>query len=103
MINVAASHREELEALCRRFHVRRFDLFGSAARGDFDPRRSDIDFLVECDLGHLDSLSLKTYLGLKESLEVLLGRKVDRVEPDTMRNPDLKASIDAAREPVFEA
>jgi uncharacterized protein with HEPN domain len=33
--------------LCRRFGVRRLDLFGSAATGRFDPGSSDLDFLVE--------------------------------------------------------
>ncbi len=93
----------ELRKLCRRFHVRRLDLFGSAARGDFDSRRSDVDFVVEFDRGHPDALSLKTYLGLKESLEALFGRPVDLVEPGAMRNPYLKASIESSREPVFEA
>ena len=49
MIAEIASHREELEELCRRFHVRRLDLFGSAASDGFDPARSDLDFLVEFD------------------------------------------------------
>jgi len=49
MIDQAALHREELQALCPRFHVRRLDLFGSAARGDFDPEHGDIDFIVEFD------------------------------------------------------
>jgi predicted nucleotidyltransferase len=49
MIDEMALHREELRVLCRRFHVRRLDLFGSAARGDFDPERSDVDLLVEFD------------------------------------------------------
>src|SRR5215813_15053346 len=40
MIDQAALHREELQALCPRFHVRRLDLFGSAARGDFDPEQA---------------------------------------------------------------
>jgi len=47
--------------------------------------------------------STKTYLGLKDGLEALLGRSVDLVEPGALRNPYLKSSIDAAREPVFEA
>jgi hypothetical protein len=89
--------------LCRRFHVRRLDLFGSAARGDFDPERSDVDFLVEFDRTHPDALSLGTYFGLKEALEGLLGRPVDLVEPGAVRNPYLKASIEGSREPVFAA
>jgi hypothetical protein len=42
MIDEIKFHREELQALCRRLHVQRLDLFGSAARGDFDPERSDM-------------------------------------------------------------
>ncbi len=103
MIEEIALHREELRALCCRFHVRRLDLFGSAARGDFDPERSDVDFLVEFDREHPEALSLKTYFDFKEALEALLGRPVDLVEPGAVRNPYLKASIDGSREPVFEA
>ena len=32
---------------CRRNNVRRLDLFGSAVGPNFDPRTSDLDFLVE--------------------------------------------------------
>ncbi len=49
MIAEISSHREELQQLCRRFHVRRLDLFGSATGQEFDPARSDLDFLVEFD------------------------------------------------------
>jgi len=102
MIDEIELSREELRALCRRFHVRRLDLFGSAARGDFDPEHSDIDFLVEFDrsapLHPFDS-----YFGLKEALEELLGRSVDLVEAGAVRNPYLKASIEASREPIFGA
>ena len=77
--------------------------FRLAARGDFDPERSDVDFLVEFDRTHPDALSLSTYFGLKEALEGLLGRSVDLVEPGAVRNPYLKASIEGSREPVFAA
>lgn len=103
MIADIASHREELHALCRRYHVRRLDLFGSAARDDFDPTRSDLDFLVEFDRNSPDALSLKTFFGFKEALEALFGRSVDLVEPSALRNPYLKASIERSREPVFAA
>jgi uncharacterized protein len=103
MIADIANYREELRDLCRRFHVRRLDVFGSAARGDFDPARSDLDFLVEFDSGAPEALSLKTYLGLKDALETLFGRKVDLVEPGAMRNPYLKADVERSRQPVFAA
>jgi hypothetical protein len=104
MISEVSLHREALRALCRRFHVRRLDVFGSAARvADFDPARGDVDFLVEFDSGAPEALSLKTFFDFKEALEALLGRGVDLVEPGAMRNPYLKASIEGSREPVFEA
>jgi predicted nucleotidyltransferase len=103
MIADISLHREELRELCRRFHVRRLDVFGSAARGDFDPGRSDLDFLVEFDSRAPDALSLKTYFGLKESLEALFGRSIDLVEPGALRNPYVKASIERSRETVFAA
>jgi uncharacterized protein len=93
----------QLKRLCRRFHVERLELFGSAARDDFDPEKSDFDFLVEFDRTNRDAFSLRTYFGLKDSLEALLGRPVDLVEPGAIRNPYLRKSINSARETVFEA
>src|ERR1035441_493253 len=49
MIALIEQHRAALAALCRRFKVRRLDLFGSAAKGTFDPQSSDLDFLVSLD------------------------------------------------------
>ena len=64
-----ASRRSELNDLCRRFGVRRLDLFGSAARDDFDPARSDLDFLVEFDRDGPPGGYANVYFGLKDALE----------------------------------
>jgi predicted nucleotidyltransferase len=93
----------ELAALCRRFHVRRLEVFGSAAHGeDFDPARSDFDFLVEFD-SDPSALSLKVFFGFKDALELLFGRPVDLIEECAVRNPYLRASIERSREPVYGA
>ena len=69
---------EGIAALCRRFGVVRLEVFGSAARrSDFDPARSDADFLV--DFGE-QSVSMGAFLDFKEALEALVGRPVDLVE-----------------------
>jgi hypothetical protein len=98
---LVADRKAEIAELCRRFHVRRLELFGSAARGDFDADRSDIDFLVEFEPGRPDAFG--AYFGLKESLEALLGRPVDLIEAGAVRNPYLRASIARHREPLFGA
>jgi uncharacterized protein with HEPN domain/predicted nucleotidyltransferase len=90
-----------LAELCRRFHVRRLDLFGSAATGRFDPARSDLDFLVEFEetpAGHSQS---KNYFGLLAALEALFGRKVDLVSERTLENPYRRRRIEAERRPLF--
>ena len=47
MLPLIAERRSQIADICRRFGVRRLAVFGSAARGqDFDPGRSDVDFLV---------------------------------------------------------
>ena len=89
----------DLAELCRRFGVRRLDLFGSAATGAFDPSRSDVDFLVEFDE---DSTRLfDRYFGLKESLEALFGRPVDLVTESALENPYFRARVEAERRPVY--
>ena len=43
-----AQHRSGISAICKRYHIHRLEVFGSAARGDdFNPASSDADFLVE--------------------------------------------------------
>jgi uncharacterized protein len=103
MIDEIRLHGRELQALCRRFHVRRLDVFGSAARGDFDRARSDVDFLVEFDRDHPQAVSLKAFFAFKGALEALLGRPVDLVESGALRNPYLRASIERSAERVFAA
>jgi predicted nucleotidyltransferase len=94
------SHRAELAAICRRFHVRKLDLFGSAARDDFDPEHSDFDFLVAFD-NDVPTGGFDAYFGLKDALESLLGRTVDLVMDGAVENPYLKRSIERSRKAVY--
>jgi uncharacterized protein len=85
MIPLLKQHREEIAALCRKHGVRRLELFGSAARADFDPANSDVDFFYEFD-GDPSHLADR-FFGLIEDLERLLGRKVDLVSSSDVHNP----------------
>lgn len=92
MYQVTDDQRARIAELCRRFGVRRLDLFGSAARGDFEESHSDVDFLVEfVDDG--EGPGLDAHFGLKAGLEALLGRPVDLVMPDAVTNPYVRADI----------
>lgn len=73
-------------------------MFGSAAENDFDPQRSDVDFLVTYLPGESD---IDHFLGLAEGLEALLGRRVDLVIERAIRNPYFRQTVEASRQPVY--
>lgn len=92
-----------LPDLCRRFGVRRLDLFGSAATGRFDPRRSDLDFLVVFEEPLAPSAYADAWFGLHAALETLFGRPVDLLTEAALENPYLRRRVEAERRPLFPA
>ncbi len=102
MHSLITQKRADIARICRRLNIQRLEVFGSAARGtDFDPSRSDADFLVEFAPGA--KRGLQGYFSLKAELEQLLGLGVDLVEPQSVRNPYVLAGINSARETVYAA
>lgn len=91
----------EVSALCRRYGVRKLELFGSATTGAFDPQTSDFDFLIDMD-PEGDSL-FHRYFDLKEALEALFGREVDLVMVGALKNPYFIESINKTRQTVYAA
>jgi predicted nucleotidyltransferase len=69
--------KEKIAAFCRRHHIRKLAVFGSALREDFRPE-SDLDVLVEFELEHTPGLA---FFGMEQELSELLGRKVDLNTP----------------------
>ncbi|MEO7453134.1 MAG: nucleotidyltransferase domain-containing protein [Fimbriimonadales bacterium] len=77
----------DIVTLCRRYHVVRLSLFGSALSAEWDEGRSDIDFLVVYGPERFSLDPLDAVVGLQIDLEELLRRKVDVVDADAIRNP----------------
>lgn len=94
--------RRRLAALCARFGVRRLGLFGSAATGDFDPLRSDVDFIVEF-VSVQGLRPAEQFFGFRDELAALFGRDVDLLERSAIRNPYLRRSIEAAEVLLYGA
>lgn len=102
MHSLIEDRRADIADICRRYRVRHLEIFGSAARGhDFDPATSDVDFLVEFD-SPVDLPALDQFFGFQAALSQLLGRPVDLIEIDAVRNPYVLADINRARELVYE-
>lgn len=103
MHQLIASKKDEIVAICRRHRVERLEVFGSAARAtDFDPLRSDIDFLVEYHPPLLPGLHRRR-IRLQDDLQAVLKRKVDLVRKGTIDNPYLLRSIKEDCETIHEA
>jgi predicted nucleotidyltransferase len=93
---------EDLANLCERFHVRRMDLFGSAAEERFDRQTSDLDFLVAFeDLGPGEYVD--AYFGLLEALQDLFRRPVDLVVASAVKNPYFLEEIEKTRMLLYAA
>jgi predicted nucleotidyltransferase len=74
-------------------------LFGSILNANFN-KESDIDFLVKFKTIEI-STYFDNYMDFKENLEKLLGREVDLVEEQTLRNPILINSINKSKELIY--
>lgn len=99
---VIEERRRQLAELCQRYHVRRLELFGSAAAGRFDPTRSDLDFLVEFhDLSPPEYA--QSYFALLHALEDLFDRPIDLVTVRSLTNPYFVREIERDRTVLYAA
>ena len=90
----------DIERLCRRFHVRRLEVFGSAVRDDFEPATSDVDFLVEFEDTNGANL-FEAYFDLRRELATLLDRPVDLVMLSAVSNPYVRRNIESERKLLY--
>jgi predicted nucleotidyltransferase len=89
--------REAIASFCRRNHIRKLAVFGSATREDFGPA-SDIDFLVEFEPEHVPGLM--TLVGMEMELAEIVGRRVDmRTAGD--RSPYFRDRVVASAHPLY--
>jgi len=82
MMAKVALDKDKIADFCRKQHIRRLAVFGSALRSDFRPD-SDIDLLVEFEDGHTPGLF--GIARMERELSVLLeGRKTDLRTPQDL-------------------
>jgi predicted nucleotidyltransferase len=91
----------KLAALCRKYHVRRLGMFGSAARGEAAPE-SDVDLLIEFEPGSAPSFWAEPEM--RAAFGALFGgRRVDLVPPAALENPYRRKSILRDLKVLYEA
>lgn len=101
MVPLVANNLNEIRSICERFGVARLELFGSAARDDFDPETSDVDVIVEF-LDYGPGISDR-FFDLIDALEELLGRTVHMSSARTLRNPYMIEAVNQDRTTLYDA
>lgn len=81
LTQILVEKREEILALAAKHGAFNVRIFGSVARGE-ETENSDIDFLIDYDLS---KTSPWFPVRLIRDLEAILGRKVDIVTPNGLR------------------
>ncbi|MCF6178433.1 MAG: nucleotidyltransferase domain-containing protein [Geopsychrobacter sp.] len=102
MHSLITTKQTELTQLCATHGVKSLDLFGSAAGGSFDPKSSDLDFLV---IFHPmpPAEQAANFFNLQEALEQLFDLPVDLIESAPIRNPYFRAAIEKSRVTLYDA
>jgi predicted nucleotidyltransferase len=86
--------------LCKRHNVKELYIFGSILTPRFSDS-SDIDFLVQFE--NIDILEYAdNYFEFKEKLEKLLGREIDLLENQAIRNPIFRKILDRDKKLVYD-
>ncbi len=89
--------RKKLDDFCRRHHIRKLSIFGSAIHGDIR-QDSDIDVLVEFEPGHVPGLA---FFSMEQELTEILGRKVDLNTPQFL-SPNFRSQVVAEAETLYD-
>lgn len=87
--------------VCRKFGVRRLEIFGSAVRGDFSVQKSDLDFIANF-IPPLHPGVADRFLGLAEALEAIFSRPVDLLTDSMLRNPVLREEVNRERTLIYD-
>ena len=98
-MNLIEQHKSEIEQLCSNYNVEKMYVFGSILNQNFT-KESDVDLVVKFKSFDL-SFYFENYFKLKEKLEIILKRKVDLIEEQTLKNPFLIQSINKSKKMIY--
>ena len=92
---------EKLISLCNKYKVKRIFVFGSIVKGNFNPKTSDVDLIVEIeDLPPSEKGEL--IMKLWSELEDLFARKVDLLTNLNIKNPYLRNEIENSKYLIYD-
>lgn len=95
--------RPALEALCARYNVERLWVFGSATGREFDPARSDLDFLAQFGAVPKESNAFGQLVHFILAIEGLFTRSIHLTPwgEGSGRNPYFRESVERTRKEIY--
>ena len=99
---IIKNNLEAIKALCVQNKLKHLFLFGSATNNSFS-HNSDVDFLIDYNKDEEElPLHYFDYFDLKFGFEKLLGRKVDLVTADALKNSYIIDAIKKSKILIYE-
>lgn len=93
------SNIQKIKDLCKRHKVHKLFVFGSVLTNRFNDD-SDVDLIVDFNKTEVEDY-FDNYFDFKYSLQDLLGREIDLLEEQTIKNPYLKKNIDSTKMLIY--
>lgn len=91
---------ETIYDIVARYKIKELSVFGSSIRDDFK-ENSDVDFVVVFE--NTEEISLFDLIAIEQYFELKLGRKIDLIEPDGLKNPIRRKEILSTKEALYVA
>jgi uncharacterized protein len=100
--NVIAQNQNKIRGLCRKLDVKELLLFGSAVSDNFDPARSDLDFVAEFNRADASGIADR-FMALATGLESIFNRNADLITKPAIKNPIFRRIVEETSIRLYEA
>ena len=99
LMKLIENNIQKIIDLCKKHKVHKLFVFGSILTNHFNDK-SDVDLVVDFNKKEVEDY-FDNYFDFKYSLEELLGREIDLLEEQTIKNPYLKKNVDATKTLIY--
>ena len=99
LIELIENNIQKIIELCKTHKVHKLFVVGSILTNRFNDK-SDVDLVVDFNKKEVEDY-FDNYFDFKYSLEELLGREIDLLEEQTIKNPYLKKNVDATKTLIY--
>jgi predicted nucleotidyltransferase len=91
----------KLFLLCEKYKISKLFLFGSILNDSFNPKTSDLDFIVEIE--NISPIEKgENLMSFWTELELLFSRKVDLLTSKKIKNPYLLKEINKSKSLIYD-